>query len=134
MHELTPASPPRLRCASPPAPQPQVHRFCFALGLLHLVLALLLIGVNNTRDRRASLQNGYVPFYLLRRSQGRGLTCALNPTRTGSWWGPKVLLWMAFVFLSFLIPNNFFMFYGSYLCQFLSSLFLLGWPVWRAQR
>ncbi|KAL7411390.1 serine incorporator/TMS membrane protein [Mrakia frigida] len=76
-----------------------VHRFCFALGLLHLILALSLIGVTNTRTKRASIQNG--------------------------WWGPKVLLWMILVFLSFLIPNEFFMFYGSYLSPIGASLFIL---------
>lgn len=28
-----------------------------------------------------------------------------------------MLLWMVLVGLSFLVPNEFFMFYGSYLCQ-----------------
>lgn len=66
-----------------------VHRFCFALGILHLLLSLLLIGVHDTKSKRASLQNG--------------------------WWGPKVLVWMLLVFLSFLVPNEFFMAWGSYI-------------------
>ncbi|CDZ97606.1 vacuolar transmembrane tms1p [Phaffia rhodozyma] len=76
-----------------------VHRFCFALGLLHLILSSLLIGVHNTKSKRASIQNG--------------------------WWGPKVLLWIVLVFLSFLIPNEFFMFWGSYISPVGSSLFIL---------
>lgn len=43
-----------------PLPLSQTHRFCFALGLLHLILALSLIGVHDTRTKRAALQNGCV--------------------------------------------------------------------------
>jgi serine incorporator 1/3 len=35
-----------------------VHRICFALSLFHFFLGLLVIGVNDTRDKRASIQNG----------------------------------------------------------------------------
>lgn len=35
-----------------------VHRINFALGLFHLILAGLLVGVNNTKTRRAAIQNG----------------------------------------------------------------------------
>lgn len=38
----------------------QVHRICFALSLLHFILGALLIGVKDTKDKRASIQNGYV--------------------------------------------------------------------------
>lgn len=55
------SSPARITADQPLHAFAQVHRFCFALGLLHLVLALLLIGVHNTRNKRASLQNGCVP-------------------------------------------------------------------------
>lgn len=37
---------------------PQVHRICFALALLHFLLSTSLIGVKDTRDKRAALQNG----------------------------------------------------------------------------
>lgn len=37
---------------------PQVHRICFALTLFHTILSLSLIGVKDTRDKRAAVQNG----------------------------------------------------------------------------
>jgi hypothetical protein len=36
----------------------QVHRFCFALVLFHLILSASLIGVQSTKTKRASIQNG----------------------------------------------------------------------------
>lgn len=36
----------------------QVHRICFALALLHTILSLLLIGVKDTKTKRAAIQNG----------------------------------------------------------------------------
>lgn len=36
----------------------QVHRICFALSLFHAILSLSLIGVKDTRDKRAAIQNG----------------------------------------------------------------------------
>src|SRR5271170_6711536 len=38
-----------------------VHRINWALGMLHLILAAFLIGVQSTRNRRSSIQNGYPP-------------------------------------------------------------------------
>lgn len=38
----------------------QVHRICFALALFHLIHSLLLIGVKDTRTKRAAIQNGFV--------------------------------------------------------------------------
>ncbi|KXG48357.1 TMS membrane protein/tumor differentially expressed protein [Penicillium griseofulvum] len=76
-----------------------VHRINFALGLFHLILALLLLGVKNSKDTRAALQNGY--------------------------WGPKVILWVAFVVMSFFIPEPFFFVYGNYIAFFCAMLFLL---------
>lgn len=35
-----------------------VHRICFALALFHLILALLLVQVRDTRTKRAAIQNG----------------------------------------------------------------------------
>src|SRR5467141_636572 len=48
-----------------------VHRINFGLGLFHLILAFLLVGVRTSRDSRAALQNGF--------------------------WGPKAIVWIAFV-------------------------------------
>jgi hypothetical protein len=36
----------------------EVHRICFALALFHGILGLLLIGVKDTRVKRAAIQNG----------------------------------------------------------------------------
>ena len=76
-----------------------VHRFCFALTLFHLILSAALVGVNSTKDKRAAIQNG--------------------------WWGPKVLVYFLLCFLSFLIPNEFFMGYGSYVVPFGAFIFIL---------
>lgn len=43
----------------------QVHRICFALALFHMILSVLLIGVKDTRTKRAAIQNGYLSFPLL---------------------------------------------------------------------
>ncbi|KAG6826759.1 hypothetical protein H0H92_014549 [Tricholoma furcatifolium] len=76
-----------------------VHRICFALSLLHFILSLSLIGVKDTRDKRAAIQNG--------------------------WWGPKVLLWLILVVLTFFIPNGFFMFWGNYIALIGATVFIL---------
>ncbi|KAF8920101.1 TMS membrane protein/tumor differentially expressed protein [Mucidula mucida] len=76
-----------------------VHRICFALALFHALLSISLIGVRDTRDMRAAIQNG--------------------------WWGPKVLLWLVFVVVSFFIPNGFFIFWGNYVSLIGATLFIL---------
>ena len=76
-----------------------VHRINFALGLFHLLLAGLLFGVRSSKNPRAAIQNGY--------------------------WGPKVIAWLAFIVLSFLIPDEFFMFWGNYISFAGAILFLL---------
>ncbi|KAJ5173426.1 hypothetical protein N7492_006019 [Penicillium capsulatum] len=76
-----------------------VHRINFGLALFHLILAFLLLGVKTSRDSRAAIQNGF--------------------------WGPKVVLWVAFVVMSFFIPESFFFVYGNYIAFFCAMLFLL---------
>ncbi|RSM08041.1 hypothetical protein CDV31_008344 [Fusarium ambrosium] len=76
-----------------------VHRINFALGLFHLILAGLLFGVATSRSPRAAIQNGY--------------------------WGPKIIAWLAFVVLSFLIPDSFFLAWGNYVAFACAMLFLL---------
>ncbi|KAI5288041.1 hypothetical protein KEM54_005512 [Ascosphaera aggregata] len=71
----------------------------FALGLLHIVLGLLLLGVRSTKNPRAGIQNGY--------------------------WGPKIIAWLSFVVISFFIPEGFFFFWGSYVAFVGAMLFLL---------
>lgn len=76
-----------------------VQRVNFALGLLHFILAVLLLGVKSTKDGRASLQNGF--------------------------WGPKVLIWLGFVVMTFFIPETFFQVWGSYFALAGAMLFVL---------
>lgn len=76
-----------------------VHRINFGLGLFHLILALLLLGVHTSKDSRANLQNGF--------------------------WGPKVVLWIGFVVMSFFIPEPFYFVYGHYIAYLCAMLFLL---------
>lgn len=76
-----------------------VHRVCFALALFHIILSFSLFGVRDTRDKRAAIQNG--------------------------WWGPKVLLWLVFVIISFFIPNGFFVFWGNYVSLIGATIFIL---------
>jgi hypothetical protein len=76
-----------------------VHRINFALGILHLMLALLLLGVRSSKDQRAGIQNGF--------------------------WGPKIIAWLALIVLSFLIPDGFFMVWGNYIAFAGAMLFLL---------
>ena len=76
-----------------------VHRICFALALFHAIIGASLIGVKDTRSKRAAIQNG--------------------------WWGPKILLWLALVAVSFVIPNPFFIFWGNYVSLVGATLFIL---------
>ncbi|WEW57272.1 Membrane protein tms1 [Emydomyces testavorans] len=76
-----------------------VHRINFALGLFHIVLAILLLGVRSSKDKRAGIQNGY--------------------------WGPKIIVWLALIVLSFFIPEGFFFVWGSYFAFIGAILFLL---------
>lgn len=75
-----------------------VHRINFALGLFHLILALLLVGVHSTRNPRAKIQNGF--------------------------WGPKVLAWLSLIVLTFFIPDGFFVVWGNYFATIGAMLFV----------
>src|SRR5690349_1565715 len=77
----------------------QVHRVCFALTLFHAILGVSLIGVNNSRSKRAQIQNG--------------------------WWGPKILAWITLLIACFFIPNEFFMFWGNYIALIGAAFFIL---------
>jgi len=76
-----------------------VQRINFALGFFHFILAILLVGVNNTRDKRSALQNGF--------------------------WGPKIVAWIGLIVITFLIPDKFFIVWGNYFALAGAMLFLL---------
>jgi hypothetical protein len=76
-----------------------VQRINFAMGLFHLILSILLIGVKSSKDSRAGLQNGY--------------------------WGPKIIAWLGFIVLTFLIPEGFFTVWGNYFAFVGAMLFVL---------
>lgn len=76
-----------------------VHRLNFALGSFHFILAILLLGVNSSRNKRASIQNAF--------------------------WGPKIIAWIALIVITFFIPDGFFMVWGNYVALFGAMLFLL---------
>lgn len=76
-----------------------VHRINFALGMFHLILATLMIGVNSSKNPRASIQNGF--------------------------WGPKIIGWLGLIVISFLIPDSFIWAYGNYIALAGAMMFLL---------
>lgn len=76
-----------------------VHRINFALGLFHVIMALLLIGVHSTRNPRAGIQNGY--------------------------WGLKIAAWIGLILLTFVIPDGFFVIWGNYFAMVAAVIFLL---------
>ncbi|MCJ1229502.1 hypothetical protein MMC12_006169 [Toensbergia leucococca] len=76
-----------------------VQRINFALGLFHFILSILLLGVKSSRDGRAGLQNGY--------------------------WGPKIILWLAFIVMTFFIPESFFQVWGQYFALIGAMMFVL---------
>lgn len=76
-----------------------VHKVCFALVLFHTILGLLLIGVNDSRNSRAALQNG--------------------------WWGPKILVWLLLLVATFFIPSGFFTVWGNYFALIGAAIFTL---------
>jgi hypothetical protein len=54
----------------------------------HLLFSLFMIGVENSRDKRSDLQNGY--------------------------WSVKLIVWYGIGALSFMIPNDFFIGWSKY--------------------
>ncbi|KAK4157255.1 hypothetical protein C8A00DRAFT_40352 [Chaetomidium leptoderma] len=76
-----------------------VHRINFALGMFHLVLAGLMLGVHSSKNPRAAIQNGY--------------------------WGPKIITWLGLIVLTFFIPDTFFQFWGNYVAMVGAMLFLI---------
>lgn len=76
-----------------------VHRINFALGMFHLLLAIILLGVKTSKDGRAPIQNGF--------------------------WGPKIIAWLGLIVATFFIPDTFFVTWGNYIALGGAMLFLL---------
>jgi serine incorporator 1/3 len=76
-----------------------VQRINFALAMFHFILAFLLVGVKSTKDGRAAIQNGY--------------------------WGPKIIIWLLLIVLTFFIPEGFFQVWGNYFAFVGAMLFVL---------
>lgn len=76
-----------------------VHRINFALGIFHIIMGFMLLGVNSSKNPRAAIQNGF--------------------------WGPKIIAWLALIVISFLIPESFFFVWGNYISLMGATLFLL---------
>lgn len=76
-----------------------VHRINFALGLFHIIMAMILLGVRTSKDGRAPIQNGF--------------------------WGPKIVAWIGLIVVSFFIPDTFFIVWGNYIALAGAMLFLL---------
>ncbi|VUG18755.1 TMS1 [Brettanomyces bruxellensis] len=75
------------------------QRINFSLGMIHVAMALLTIGVQSTKDPRAIIQNGY--------------------------WVAKLVVLTLISTVCFLIPDQFFVFWGNYLSIFFGTLFLI---------
>jgi hypothetical protein len=76
-----------------------VQRINFALGLFHFILAMSLVGVKSSKEQRAGLQNGF--------------------------WGPKIVIWIGLVVLTFFIPEAFFTVWGKYFAFTGAMLFVV---------
>lgn len=75
-----------------------VQRINFSLGVMHLILAGLLVGVKSTRNPRAVIQNGY--------------------------WIMKLFVLFTFIIISYLIPDKFFVIWGNYFSIIFSTIFI----------
>lgn len=76
-----------------------VHRINFALGIFHIIMGAILLGVDSSKNPRAVIQNGF--------------------------WGPKIIAWLALIILSFFIPESFFFAWGNYISFAGATAFLL---------
>lgn len=75
-----------------------VHRINLSLGVFHLILLGLTLGVNSTSNPRAVIQNGF--------------------------WRTKLLAWGLLLLLSFMIPDKFFVVWGMYFSIVFSTMFI----------
>ncbi|POS85754.1 membrane protein-like protein TMS1, partial [Erysiphe pulchra] len=76
-----------------------VHRINFALGIFHIIMGAILLGVDSSKNPRAIIQNGF--------------------------WGPKIIAWLVLIILSFFIPESFFFAWGNYISFAGATAFLL---------
>ncbi|KAI9019324.1 serine incorporator/TMS membrane protein [Phycomyces nitens] len=75
------------------------HKVCFAIVIFHMLLGLLVLGVRDSREKRAVIQNGG--------------------------WGFKVIFWLALVAGSIFIPNEFIFVWGNYITLIGACLFIV---------
>jgi len=75
-----------------------VHRITLALAVFHVVLGLMLLEVRNSRDPRASIQNG--------------------------WWGPKILSLLAVIMVMFLLPSGVIVAWANYAAPLFAMAFI----------
>jgi len=91
-----------------------VLRMMFGLTVFHAVMALLVLGVKDSKSGRAGVQNGYslppFPVFVL-------LHCHCR------WWGVKIGAWVVLTVIAYLIPNDFFKYYGY--ASFVGAVFFL---------
>lgn len=76
-----------------------VHRLNFALGVFHVIMAIILVGVKSTKDSRASLQN--------------------------SWWSLKFIVYLILTIFAFKLPNSFYVFFSKWISVPSGSIFIL---------
>ncbi|KAK9475008.1 serine incorporator/TMS membrane protein [Dipodascopsis tothii] len=76
-----------------------VQRICLALGVFHAIIGSAVVGVRSTTHPRAAIQSGF--------------------------WGPKVIMWLVLVGLSFAVPDGVFVFWGNYIAVIGAFLFIL---------
>eukprot|EP00842_Homolaphlyctis_polyrhiza_P004213 jgi/Hompol1/4793/HPOL_003885-RA len=75
-----------------------VYRICLATSLFHIIMSAAMYNVESSRDWRAHIQNGY--------------------------WAWKMLAWIGLVVLSFFIPNQIVMGWGTYIDMPGAALFI----------
>ncbi|KAL0093796.1 serine incorporator/TMS membrane protein [Phycomyces blakesleeanus] len=75
------------------------HKVCFAIVIFHMLLGLLVLGVRDSREKRAVIQNGG--------------------------WGFKVIFWLGLVTGSIFIPNEFIFVWGNYISLIGAFLFII---------
>lgn len=79
-------------------------------SLVRLLSVFKILGTNVLLSRMGA-------FYIL--------NVSIFYSRFDSWWGPKALIWLILIGISFAIPNGFFMFWGNYAALIGATVFIL---------